>query len=178
MNWHAHMRALPHRFSAAHTLAWPSRVCSFSLKHMRALVARRVPHLGSSARLGRVRAAILQQPPAPPCPCLMLPCTAPHSQLCYTSPQPRLTPVQDNPPSAPGVDVRARVRARVPCHGVPRLLIATMLLATCVAPWPHAPAYSPAMPRCVQRASPSSPAPPSRRPAPARHQDLCVCLGT
>jgi hypothetical protein len=25
--------ALPHRFSAAHTLAWPSRVCSFSLTH-------------------------------------------------------------------------------------------------------------------------------------------------
>jgi hypothetical protein len=27
--------ALPHRFSAAHTLAWPSRVFSFSLKHSR-----------------------------------------------------------------------------------------------------------------------------------------------
>jgi hypothetical protein len=25
--------ALPHRFSAAHTLAWPSRVFSFFLKH-------------------------------------------------------------------------------------------------------------------------------------------------
>jgi hypothetical protein len=31
--------ALPHRFSAAHTLAWPSRVCSFSLKHARLALA-------------------------------------------------------------------------------------------------------------------------------------------
>jgi hypothetical protein len=52
--------ALPHRLSAAHTLAWPSRVFSFSLKHTSATTSHVRTH-GTPMRKGSPRDTVLSR---------------------------------------------------------------------------------------------------------------------